>query len=138
MKKLLALVMALVFAMSLSAMAMAAVGDFDADLVAAAKEDGELIVYGSCEEAYLSAACQKFEEEFGIKTSYQRLSTGEVQAKITEENGNPSADVWFGGTNDPYAEMASTGMLEAYEAKKCGSPDLQELPGSGWILVWHL
>ena len=117
MKKLLALVMALVFAMSLSAMAMAAVGDFDADLVAAAKEDGELIVYGSCEEAYLSAACQKFEEEFGIKTSYQRLSTGEVQAKITEENGNPSADVWFGGTNDPYAEMASTGMLEAYEAK---------------------
>ncbi|MBQ8094764.1 MAG: ABC transporter substrate-binding protein [Clostridia bacterium] len=117
MKKLFALVLALVFALSVASMAMAAVKDFDPDLVAAAQSDGELIVYGSCEEAYLSAACQQFEKEFGIKTSYQRLSTGEVQAKITEENGNPSGDVWFGGTNDPYAEMASTGLLEAYEAK---------------------
>ena len=49
--------------------------------------------------------------------SYQRLSTGEVQAKITEENGNPSADVWFGGTSDPYAEAASAGLLLPYEAK---------------------
>ena len=116
MKKLFALLLTLVFAMSLTS-AFAAIEDFDADLVAAAKQDGELVVYGSCEEAYLNAACQKFEEEFGIRTYPQRLSTGEVQSKITEENGNPSADVWFGGTNDPYAEMASTGLLAAYEAK---------------------
>ena len=48
--------------------------------------------------------------------SYQRLSTGEVQTKIAEEKGNPSADVWFGGTNDPYNEAAKDGLLEAYEA----------------------
>ena len=46
---------------------------------------------------------------------YQRLSTGEVQTKITEEKGNPSADVWFGGTNDPYNEAAKEGLLMAYE-----------------------
>ncbi|MBP5291389.1 MAG: ABC transporter substrate-binding protein [Lachnospiraceae bacterium] len=85
-------------------------------LVEAAKAEGELIVYGSCEEDYLAAACENFEKTYGIKVQYQRLSTGEVQGKIDEENGNPSADVWFGGTTDPYNEAASAGLLEPYEA----------------------
>ena len=92
-------------------------GDPMADLIAAAQAEGELVVYGSCEEEYLSAACAKFEELYGIKTTFQRLSTGEVQAKIEEENGNPSADVWFGGTTDPYNVAAAEGLLEAYEAQ---------------------
>ena len=87
----------------------------DSELVKAAKEEGELVVYGSCEEEYLAAACEHFEELYGIKVQYQRLSTGEVQAKIEEENGNPSGDVWFGGTTDPYNMAASKGLLEAYE-----------------------
>ena len=87
-----------------------------AELVAAAQAEGELVVYGSCEEEYLSAACEHFQELYGIKTTYQRLSTGEVQAKIEEENGNPSADVWFGGTTDPYNVVAAEGLLEAYDA----------------------
>lgn len=91
-------------------------GDLDA-LVEAAKAEGELIVYGSCEEEYLAAACEHFEELYGIKVQYQRLSTGEVQSKIEEENGNPSGDVWFGGTTDPYNVAASEGLLEAYEAQ---------------------
>ena len=115
MKKFLALILAAM--MALSCAAFAAAEEVDADLLAAAKAEGELIVYGSAEEAYVSAACKHFEELYGIKVSYQRLSTGEVQAKITEENGNPSADVWFGGTSDPYAEAASAGLLLPYEAK---------------------
>ena len=115
MKKFLALLLAAM--MALSCAAFAAAEEVDADLLAAAKAEGELIVYGSAEEAYVSAACKHFEELYGIKVSYQRLSTGEVQAKITEENGNPSADVWFGGTSDPYAEAASDGLLLPYEAK---------------------
>ena len=86
------------------------------ELITAAKAEGELVVYGSCEEEYLAAACQHFEELFGIKTTFQRLSTGEVQAKIEEENGNPSADVWFGGTTDPYNVCAAEGLLEPYAA----------------------
>ena len=85
-------------------------------LIADAQTEGELVVYGSCEEEYLAAACQHFEDLFGIKTTYQRLSTGEVQAKIEEENGNPSADVWFGGTTDPYNVCAAEGLLEPYAA----------------------
>lgn len=86
------------------------------DLVKAAKEDGALVVYGSCEEDYLAAACDHFHELYGIEVQYQRLSTGEVQAKIEEENGNPSGDVWFGGTTDPYNVAAGEGLLEAYAA----------------------
>lgn len=88
-----------------------------AELMEAAKAEGELIVYGSCEEEYLSAATANFEQLFGIKVSYQRLSTGEVQAKVEEEKGNPSGDVWFGGTVDPYNEASTQGLLMAYEAK---------------------
>ncbi len=87
------------------------------ELIAAAQEEGELIVYGSCEEEYLAAAAEHFQELYGIQVQFQRLSTGEVQAKIEEENGNPSADVWFGGTTDPYNETAVAGLLEPYEAK---------------------
>ena len=117
MKKLVSLLLALVLLVSMSSVAFAAKEDFDPELVAAAQAEGELTVYGSCEEPYLAAAAKNFEKEFGIKVSYLRLSTGEVQAKITEEKGNPSADVWFGGTNDPYNESAKLGLLMAYEAK---------------------
>ena len=126
MKKILALALALVMIFALSACGKtattteqpttAAEGGDLAELIAAAQAEGELIVYGSCEEEYLSAACTHFEELYGIKTTYQRLSTGEVQSKIEEENGNPSADVWFGGTTDPYNVAAAEGLLEPYEA----------------------
>ena len=109
MKKLLAVLLA---ALMLLACCSAFAEEIDADLIAAAKEEGELVVYGSCEEDYLAAAAQHFEELYGIKTQYQRLSTGEVPAKIEEENGNPSADVWFGGTNNPYDDLASKGFLD--------------------------
>ena len=87
------------------------------ELIAAAQAEGTLVVYGSCEEEYLAVACEKFQELYGIEVQYQRLSTGEVQSKIEEENGNPSGDVWFGGTTDPYNVCAAAGLLEAYEAQ---------------------
>ena len=86
------------------------------DLVKAAKDEGTLVVYGSCEEDYLAEACNHFQELYGIEVQYQRLSTGEVQAKIEEENGNPSGDVWFGGTTDPYNVATAEGLLEPYKA----------------------
>ena len=86
------------------------------DLVKAAKDEGTLVVYGSCEEDYLATACKHFQELYGIEVQYQRLSTGEVQAKIEEENGNPSGDVWFGGTTDPYNVATAEGLLEPYKA----------------------
>ena len=113
MKKLFTLLLAAVMVLACVSFASA---EIDEALIKAAQEEGELVVYGSCEEPYVAAAAKHFEELYGIKTYYQRLSTGEVQAKITEEAGNPSADVWFGGTTDPYNESAKAGLLMAYEA----------------------
>ena len=132
MKKLFALLMACAMVLSLAACggsntttpsssqapatsSEAPASEMDA-LIAAAKAEGELTVYGSCEEEHLAAVCKKFEELYGIKVKYQRLSTSEVYTKISEEKGKPSADVWFGGTTDPYNEAVADGLLEPYEA----------------------
>jgi iron(III) transport system substrate-binding protein len=104
--------------LSMGAAAGAETADaIDPALIAAAQAEGELTVYASCEEAYMNAACDRFQELYGITVNRQRLSTGEVAAKIEEEKGNPSGDVWFGGTTDPYNESARKGLLEAYDAK---------------------
>lgn len=87
------------------------------DVIDAAKKDGKLVVYGSAEESHVAAVCEKFQSLFGIDTQYQRLSTGEVESKIEEEAGHPSADVWFGGTTDPYNVAVTKGLLEQYDAK---------------------
>ncbi len=115
MKRFLALLLTAMLLLGMTSISYAEA--IDQALIDAAKAEGELTVYGSCEEAYLNAACDQFEKLYGIKVNRQRLSTGEVAAKIEEENGNPSADVWFGGTTDPYNESAAKGLLEAYEAK---------------------
>ena len=91
--------------------------DYFTKLIADAQAEGELVIYGSCEDPYIAAAADAFAAKYNIKTSWQRLTGGEVQAKIEEENGNPSADVWFGGTSDPQAVCASKGLLMQYDAQ---------------------
>ena len=107
-------------------------------LIEAAKADGSLTVYGSCEEEYLAAACKNFEKMYGIKTVYQRLSTSEVYTKSKEENGKPSGDVWFGGTTDPYNEAVADGLLEAYDAENASHllKDTYKDPGNNWFGIY--
>ena len=137
MKKFLSLLLAAL--MVLGCASFAAAEELPADLIDAAKAEGELVVYGSCEEPYLAAACQKFEQMYGIKTQFQRLSTGEVPTKIEEENGNPSADVWFGGTNNPYDALAAKGFLDnsyvPVNAKHLLS-DLYKDPNGYWYGIY--
>ena len=71
-------------------------------LIAAARAEGALTVYGSCEESYLAAACQHFQELFGITVTYQRTAAG--------------ADVWFGGSAENCRAAAEAGQLMAYRA----------------------
>ena len=135
MKKLFALLLCALLVFSCAGLGLA---EIDEALIKAAQEEGELVVYGSCEEPYLAAAAKHFEELYGIKTYYQRLSTGEVQAKITEENGNPSGDVWFGGTTDPYNESAKAGLLMAYEAQNAAdlSSDMYRDADGSWYGIY--
>ena len=72
----------------------AAGGDMDA-LIEAAKAEGELTVYGSCEEEYLSAACQNFEKLYGIKTKYQRLTPRFLKKLESLQQMYGSAEPWI-------------------------------------------
>lgn len=112
MKKLLSIILCLALLLGMGASLAEGVTQ---ELIDAAKKEGKLVVYGSCEEQYLLAVCKKFQEKYGIEVQAQRLSTGEVYAKISEENGNPSADVWFGGTSDPYSEASAKKLLVQWE-----------------------
>ena len=139
MKKLFAVLLALAMLLSCSAVFAEDVVGADPALVEAAKAEGELVVYGSCEEDYLAAAVNHFADLYGIKTQYQRLSTGEVPTKIEEENGKPSADVWFGGTNNPYDSAAAKGLLDnSYVPKNAAhiSKDIYKDPNGYWYGIY--
>ena len=130
MKKLIALLLCLVMALSLvacgskqddtQAPADDQQGAEETSLVDAAKAEGKLVVYGSCEEEYLAAACENFEKMYGIEVEYQRLSTGEVQAKIEAENAShiakpqyKNADgYWYGIYTGILGFMVNTDELE--------------------------
>jgi len=95
----------------------------------------ELVIYGSAEEPFVAAVAQAFENETGIRTVFQRLSTGEVYARIREEDGRPSADVWFGGTTDPFNQAKLSGLLYSFtpdNAANLRSPMLRDPDG-----YWH-
>ena len=137
MKKTIALILTMVMVFAL--FSVSAHADGMDDLIAAAKAEGELVVYGSCEEDYLAAACENFQKLYGIKTTYQRLSTGEVPAKIEEENGKPSADVWFGGTNNPYDGLAAKGFLDnSYVPENAShlTKDIYKDPNGYWYGIY--
>ncbi|WP_072499646.1 extracellular solute-binding protein [Olsenella phocaeensis] len=108
------------------------------EMIDAAKKEGTLVVYGSCEEAHVAACCQHFQDLFGIETQYQRLSTGEVESKVEEEKGNPSADVWFGGTTDPYNVAVTKGILEPYQANNASHliSDVYRDPDGNWYGIY--
>lgn len=90
------------------------------ELVQAAQREGELTVYGSCEEAYLSAACVHFEVLYGIRVHFERLPASEVYTRAREAGGMPQADVWFGSSAAVCREAIRDGLLEAYAAENAG------------------
>ena len=46
------------------------------------------------------AAFDAFTEKTGIKVEYVEISTGKALAQLQAENGNTTADIWFGGGVD--------------------------------------
>ena len=86
-----------------------------------------LVIYCSHDADACELAARTFERETGIATAITRKPTGEFYAQIRAERDNPKADVWYGGTIDPFLQAAAEGLFIPYR-----SPRLPEL--SPWAL----
>lgn len=68
-----------------------------------------MLAYGGAEAAF-----DAFTEKTGIKIEYVEISTGKALAQLQAENGNTTADIWFGGGVDSYISATDLGYLEQY------------------------
>ena len=82
------------------------------ELLAAAKKEGRLTVWGSGNSDYLAAAAAYFEELYDIRVSFSRLPNSEVYTRVKSSGGNPPADVWFEAAVDPVTEAAAENLLD--------------------------
>ena len=104
------------FLVLIAAIAAAALG------AGAASAQRSLVVYCSHDADACELAAQTFQRETGIATAMTRKPTGEYYAQIRAERDNPRADVWYGGTIDPFLQAAAEGLFVPYR-----SPRLSEL-----------
>ncbi len=82
-----------------------------------------LVVYCSHDPDACELAAKTFQRDTGIETAITRKPTGEFYAQIRAERANPKADVWYGGTIDPFLQAAAEGLFVAYRSP--GIADLQ-------------
>lgn len=82
-----------------------------------------LVVYCSHDPDACELAAQTFQRDTGIETAISRKATGEFYAQIRAERANPRADIWYGGTIDPFLQAAAEGLFVAYRSPRVA--DLQ-------------
>ncbi|MEP7184062.1 MAG: ABC transporter substrate-binding protein [Betaproteobacteria bacterium] len=83
---------------------------------------GPLVVYCSHDPDACELAAQTFTRDTGIPASITRKPTGEYYAQLRAERENPKADVWYGGTIEPFLQAAAEGLFAPYR-----SPRLSDL-----------
>jgi iron(III) transport system substrate-binding protein len=93
-------------------------------LVVAASATGagarSLVVYCSHDPDACELAAQTFQRDTGIATTVTRKPTGEFYAQLRAERDNPRADVWYGGTIDPFLQGAAEGLFDSYRSPRVG------------------
>jgi iron(III) transport system substrate-binding protein len=85
--------------------------------MASAGGSGKLVILGSAEELYVLGMANAFEAETGIRTTYQRLSTGDALARLRADKGHQQVSVWWGGPADNYIDASGEGLLEPYRPR---------------------
>ena len=79
-----------------------------------------LVVYCSHDPDACELAAQTFTRETGIAAAITRKPTGEFYAQIRAERENPKADVWYGGTLDPFLQGAAEGLFAEHRSPVLG------------------
>ena len=82
----------------------------------ATQAQAQVVVNALCstDASWCEAAAAEFSRTTGIKVNQAHKGTGEIGAQLRAESANPKADIWWGGTGDPFLQAAEQGLLEPY------------------------
>ena len=83
-------------------------------LSSAALAEGKLVLYSSHAAEWSDPIIQGFEEKYDLDVELVSLGTGECLSRIQAEAANPQADVVWGGVVESYIPVAD--LLESYES----------------------
>jgi iron(III) transport system substrate-binding protein len=92
-----------------------AMDKYDPKILAAAKKEGEIVVYHSVNRKVLKKLCKAYEKKFGIKTNCTRKSSGGIVKMIT-------ADTMAGISKCDIVSVGDAGMFLIWKAKKSIQP----------------
>jgi ABC-type Fe3+ transport system substrate-binding protein len=107
------------------ASASPAVAASDPALLAAARAEGKVVVYGSWPAAAMAALSEQFQKETGIPVEFVPLATGPATERFLTEIGAgiPNVDVFQVSDLGPYIDFAAKGLLAGYQ-----SPEYEAIP----------
>jgi iron(III) transport system substrate-binding protein len=87
-------------------------------LAAGPADARSLVVYCSHDPDACELAAQTFTRDTGIAATVTRKPTGEFYAQIRAERDNPKADVWYGGTIEPFLQGVAEGLFAPYRSPR--------------------
>lgn len=78
----------------------------------------------------------EFHKKTGILIEFLTMSSSEVMARASSEDGKPLADLWFGGEPDSFIKAGQKELLEAYRSPEAESiPSQYKDPNGYWTGV---
>ena len=116
MKKIVALLLALIMVLAASAMA-----------------EGSLVLYYSHAADWSDPIIQSFEEKYDIDVEMVGLGTGELISRMQAEKANPQGDILWGGVAESYIPIAD--LLESYKSTEVDA--LQRGSFDAETYKWH-
>lgn len=97
-----------------------------AKIVAGAKAEGKVVIYGATDTAAAKFLISDFEALYpGVKVEYSDMNTTEIYNRIISEKaaGGATADVTWSSSMDLQVKLAADGYAEAYK-----SPEAAKMP----------
>jgi len=82
-----------------------------------------LLVYCPMSEVDCDLVLSEFRADTGIKSSYVRLGSGEIVARVRAEKDNPQAGLWLAGAADNFIQAASEELLAPHHSANLGRVD---------------
>jgi iron(III) transport system substrate-binding protein len=96
-----------------------------------------LRVLGSADEEYVRGMVRSFQEETGVRTTYERLSAGDALNRLRNEAAAPSFSLWWGGSADNYIAAKAEGLLAEYRPRGSGVlPRKYVDPDGSWTGIY--